>query len=1152
MKNWKLVYVYTDDIEEKLNHYKIGSAERNAETIESAAMLRIKEQFTAANSHRTPKLLKCFDISKTKYNSAIHLESALHTHLKPYMCKAKGKTKSEWFELSDLSMIDEAYNSIINSIPRKNNFLLRSEQTDAIQKALNYYQQDDTFLFNAIMRFGKTFSSYELMRKLEAKKILVLTYKPQVRAEWQSELDNHINYADYTFIDALKLNKQSEIDKLNTSKNYVLFSSFQDILGKKFDGEIKDKFKELLKINFDFLIIDEVHYGFATENCQNFIGKINYKKRLDLSGTPINLLSSGYYQEEQIYSWTYIDEKKIKNSDLSNDIYKWLPKINLYTYKVSKEVLKNEDLFGEDEYLTLNKFFGVKDNRFINQSSVIRFLDNLACNEPRKFIGPFNDDTIDDKYLKHMFWYLSGVQECKTMKVILEEHEFFKKYRIVVAAGDNNKEGSDTLELVKDIINRVDKGLEKGKEFKGTITLSCGKLNTGVSIPEWTSVFFLSDIQSVQDYWQTAFRCKTMNKVIKKEQCYIFDFNPQRALNMMYNYAIETTKNSGSTIDTIREFLECMRVLAYDGGTLEEKNIEDILKMIVQVGADSENSVKRFNSDWIFTRSVEGVNEEVLDILKSVVGSKKNSLADIQIENSGTKKGKTHIVFKGSKTGEKFEVDTFRDDFQDSLRTITSRIPTFLFISKNSEKNVLDILNTREPELFKDVVGIEVGEFEKLVNSGMINLFRLTKAIESFHIKEMLEDKCGLIEQLKKKKELLSHLNPYSSQEIMTPIKLVEEILDKMDEKVWTLENTWCDPSVKSGIFLLEIVIRLLEKFGENKYEYIIEEGLVDGFALSKQAELLVKACLPGIDIRSDIKIIDMEKKEMPKFDCVIMNPPYQDNTKKVKDKAHGASLRGASLWPKFVEKCFEFLKEDGYLAAIHPPRWRRPEDKMWNLLSKKQMEYLSIHSREEGVKTFGATTRYDWYILQNKESYKETIIKDEKGNIIEKNLSELSWLPNYNIEEILNLVAKEKDDKLKINNDRCIYHTQNDNVSKTKNNIHKYPCLYYIGPTTKYQYSLNNIGHFGIPKVIISSGLIQKNRILFDKNGDYGMTEFCFGIVDTPKNLEKIYEVTQTDKFIDYMKASFMGFCEIDRKVLKTFRKDFWKEFVDENGKEL
>lgn len=270
----------------------------------------------------------------------------------------------------------------------------------------------------------------------------------------------------------------------------------------------------------------------------------------------------------------------------------------------------------------------------------------------------------------------------------------------------------------------------------------------------------------------------------------------------------------------------------------------------------------------------------------------------------------------------------------------------------------------------------------------------------------------------------------------------------------------------------------------------------------------------------------------------MIGNPPFQVPTKGGNGKR--------DLWDKFVHLCLNYLVNDnGHLALIHPAKWRKPEHKLFNEIKKHWLKYLEIHNDQDGKKTFGATTRYDWYVLQ-KNSTGKTKIKDELGHLEEIGISDVSFLSNYLISEVTNILANNNEDKCELIYSSSIYDGRKSYMSETKDNNHIYPCIYgmYKNGTHKYLYSSQNKGHFGVSKVIISYGRYPYPFI--DINGEYGMCNNAFAIkVDDIKEANNIKRAIESDRFKNILKATKWGNFQIEYKMFKYFRKDFWKEFV-------
>jgi len=684
---------------------KVGDTTR---TVEQRVLV---EQDDTQNPEK-PFVIKTWNIGQ-------HNDHDIHKILKANKF-IRIRENREWFECT-VEDVDRAVNQLLLGISRKDCYGMREEQEGCVTQAFDYYQNGGKeFLVNAKMRYGKTFVGYHTMKKLSSKNTLVLTYKPSTADGWEDDLDNHVAFVDYKFYRAMNYSKTNPI-VFNHTHN-VLFASFQDILGKNFDGDIKDKFSYIFDIDFDFLILDEVHFGVGSARAQEFLSRIKAKKIMAMSGTPVKLLMNGFYSEEQIYSWTYADEQKKRKIEKSlgwqTEIYRWLAEMSLYIYRVGDMVKADASFYTDEEGLTLRKFF--KDLTLINQ-----FLDKLAIQNNKVFKSP-----LVIKKHKHMFWYLSDVECVNVLAEELRNHIFFgKRYKIIVAADKNEGEGKNTLKVVKDYINKVEKNFEiDGNTYIGTITLSCGKLNTGVSVQEWDSVWMMNDGSAVETYMQTIFRCQTPWEDGKKEIATVYDFNPNRALSMLYDYSLYTARGKNDTVKTTRELLDCLNVYAYEDGDFITKDVNDV----ISAGTVAGNAIRRFSSDTMF--NIYGINDSVKKILENV-GKTSHSVNSIDLSQSDIENGKTFDGVEGNpKASEEDGVKA--EDSVLKARTVVKMIPNFMFCTNEKEESVSDIINTKHTSVFKDIVGVSVEDFGTLVDSGFINKTVMNKAIESFLVLE--------------------------------------------------------------------------------------------------------------------------------------------------------------------------------------------------------------------------------------------------------------------------------------------------------------------------------------------------------------------------------------------------------------------------------
>lgn len=634
----------------------------------------------------------------------------------------KGNT-GEVHSLSSEQMIS-LVNGILYGVNRPWTFKPREEQLTAITKATTYFLSGGTsFLLNGKMRFGKTLAAYWMMKQLKCETVLVLTYKPQVEKEWRESLEKHSDFEGYKFLHALDFDEKNPIE-IKKGDKVVVFASFQDILGKKFNGKMKNKWKFMFKYTFDFLIIDEAHYGASTPKAMDIINKLNFKYQLLCSGTPLALLMSGEYTEKNTFTWSYVDEQKKRRieelSGWKTEIYKSLPVLNMVLFGMGGTAIKDAYYYDENEMFSLNKFFFAEDGKFKNPVAVSLWLDLLCSKDERIYASPFNNNQMAGK-LDVMFWYLDSVNAVKAMASMLSNHIFFGQYVTVVAAGDNNKMGKDTLNLVRKAI----------RNHKKVIILSCGKLNTGVTIPELTCVFMLNDCASPEDYWQTVFRAQSPwiemvgNKIVyKKSDCFVVDFNPNRALKFVYDYADTICKENQKIKEVLRDVLDTMKILSYQDNTLTQITSENFGK-IIEAAINPKQSVNIFESQLLINPLK--INDSIMNMLKNVDATKSKTF-NFEITSSVLGKGKMFKSVGKLSKKQKSELNNIRA----RAITIMKRIPTFQYISSENIECIKSLLKTKLTDEFKNIVGLSIEDFTEMVDSGYVDYKRLNNALQAF------------------------------------------------------------------------------------------------------------------------------------------------------------------------------------------------------------------------------------------------------------------------------------------------------------------------------------------------------------------------------------------------------------------------------------
>jgi len=377
-----------------------------------------------------------------------------------------------------------------------------------------------------------------------------------------------------------------------------------------------------------------------------------------------------------------------------------------------------------------------------------------------------------------------------------------------------------------------------------------------------------------------------------------------------------------------------------------------------------------------------------------------------------------------------------------------------------------------------------------------------------------------------------------SKGEVFTPVELVKEMLDKIPEEVWrNPESVFLDPCMGKGTFLIEIVSRLIYIYGYTERD---AKSRVYGYDVRvKYVNHLQRRGF--VNVRHKDFLSEIFKM---KFDAIVGNPPYQKRVGPNKTEA---------LWNKFVKKIFTVSKQGGYLALVHPSGWRNIDGnfkEIQNLLKSKLMIYLKMYSDKQGMKIFKASIIFDWYIVKNIENIEintEIICWDGKTHFLD--IRKMEFIPNGNFEEIFSKLAKDEDEKVEIIFSYSDYETRKSHMSKLQNEEFQFPCVCNVAKNETFTLMFSNTrdnGHFGIPKLICGSASSGTN-FLIDQNGSYGITQFSFGIVESPENLNNLKLALKSSKFQNFQKNIPNYSQSINYKILSKFKKDFWKEFIDE-----
>ena len=658
-------------------YLKVGFTERDVDT-------RVKEQLHTSGVPYKIYLRE----SAMRADGSCFTDHDVHAILrqKGFQQLNQGEDRNEWYRCSVndvLAAIVALRTGIANEENRTQTFKMRPEQYHAVDKTVEYFKaarkedpdRPPKFLWNAKMRFGKTFASYQLAKKMGLKRVLVLTFKPAVESAWREDLVSHVDFEGWQFVS----NKDAHNNNINIDQQFamadksrpiVVFGSFQDLLGTNDAGGIKAKNEFIHDTNWDLVIFDEYHFGAWRENAKKLFENPDeeadsdfdmekYKRDeadnaynesflpittdyyLFLSGTPFRAINSGEFIEDQIYNWTYSDEQKAKDSWVgSNNPYASLPRMVMLTYKVPDSITQIAKQ-GEFDEFDLNVFFSAKgkgeEARFVYENEVQKWLDlirgaylpssvdDMKLGQDKRPPMPYSDTRLLN-VLSHTFWFLPNVASCFAMKNLLDQKQnaFFHDYKINVCAGTKAGIGLDALTPVQQSMG--DPLASK------TITLSCGKLTTGVTVKPWTGIFMLRNLKSPETYFQAAFRVQSPWTVkkddgsteIMKQECYVFDFALDRALRQVSDYSCRLNVDEGNPEKKVAEFIHFLPVLAYDGSTMKQVSAQDILD-ITMAGTSATLLARRWESALLVNVDNDTLrrlmdNKEALAALMNIEG----------------------------------------------------------------------------------------------------------------------------------------------------------------------------------------------------------------------------------------------------------------------------------------------------------------------------------------------------------------------------------------------------------------------------------------------------------------------------------------------------------------------------------------------------
>lgn len=778
-----MIYAYEENNPNYKGLLKVGYTKSDVER-------RVAQQYPTLRPGGVPYKI-VFKESAMYCDGGCFTDHDIHRYL---VCHGIRRVDGEWFRCTadDVRAAWMAVkNRTENSENRTRDFPMRPEQADAVAKTMAYFRSTDgettaripRFLWNAKMRFGKTFASYELAKKMGFTRVLILTFKPAVQSAWKEDLLTHVDFEGWQFIARPQNPAEPTIDqqheRADKSRPIVCFGSFQDFLGLNKLGGIKAHNEWVHTINWDLVIFDEYHFGawkdsakklfdgededsvdegdgFDNNNaCDETWLPITTRYYLYLSGTPFRALNSGEFIEEQIYNWTYSDEQRAKENWVGEkNPYASLPRMVMMTYKIPDSIRQIAEE-GEFNEFDLNVFFKAegkgKNARFVYEDYVQKWLDLIrgayletAVDElklgARRPAMPFSDARLLN-VLSHTVWFLPSISSCEAMRNLLAQRQnaFYHDYTVNMCAGASAGIGLSALAPVQ-------KSMADPLESK-TITLTCGKLTTGVTVKPWTGIFMLRNLKSPETYFQAAFRVQSPWEIdgeIMKRECYVFDFALDRALKQISDYSCRLNPNGKvSPEKKVEEFINFLPVIAYDGSSMRQISASEILDYAMS-GTSATLLARRWESALLVnvdnvTLSRLMANQEAVAALMKIEGfrSLNQDIETIINKSEKVKKARKegtaeNPAEKKKISDEEKEYKTLRKQIQEKLIKFATRIPIFMYLTDYREQTMIDVITNLEPDYFKKVTGLDTRDFELLMSLGVFNESLMNDAVYKF------------------------------------------------------------------------------------------------------------------------------------------------------------------------------------------------------------------------------------------------------------------------------------------------------------------------------------------------------------------------------------------------------------------------------------
>lgn len=998
----------------------------NSEYLRQEASKRINQYMKTSG---LPYTIGWTELAYRKSNKTWFHDYDVHNVLKRSGIKqAEQLEGTEWFE-TDLETAKQAIKAVkeghnylnvpANETVIEEPVILRPEQKAAVEQTQKVFKKKDRMLWNAKMRFGKTLTSLQLVKNEGFQKVLIMTHRPVVADSWFKDFQKmNMNGAGYDFG---SVNKGETLEKLKEGeKPFIYFASIQLLRYNNGQTNLKD----FADVDWDLIIIDEAHEGTQTELSDTVMKELvkDHTKILELSGTPFNLLDQ--FDEEQVYTWDYVMEQTAKEKwslehpDEPNP-YEPLPKVSMYTFE-----MKHKERFAdESKSFNFREFFRVDDNgQLVYKAEVRAFLDNIT-NPDSSTNYPFSTKAYREE-LRHTLWLMPGVKEANAFEDLLKEHPIFGcEYKIVnVVRGASTDDG-----IANDAdIEKVRSAITKDPSQTKTITLTVRKLTTGVNIPEWTAVLFLSNTNSAMNYLQAAFRAQTPfshEKLGMKTNCYIFDFAPDRALTVMAESAQINSgvgkKNTQQQKQAMARLLNFMPILSNSDNGMKTYDVDRMLTQLKKVYA--EKAVRSgFEDDSLYNDNLLTLTADdasMFNKLNAIVGKTQsqktprevvvndNGLTDEEYDKAerSKKKPARQRTEEEKELLEKLkEAKKQRKNMISILRGVSIRIPMMIYgmaVDLSKDISIKDFINQVDDASWKEFMpkGFTKGMFSDITKYYDAEVFIEAGRIIRQRAKSF--DDMDFIERAEQIAELFGTFKNPDKETVLTPWRVVnlqiaksvgglnfyddnfESVTDGATSNLHWVDNDLTssvyhqdvkilDINAKTGLYPLHSAISLYyQKVMENddnhfEADQVYQEILAHNiYAIAKtpMAKTITERTLTGyrnyktnvtyIEKLTDTLKTDIEKGkqlveeafENVKFDVVIGNPPYQEETKGTSDNP---------IYHNFIDLSYQIAEK---VCLITPARFlfnAGKTPKVWNqkMLSDEHLKVIYFSQKSDEV----------------------------------------------------------------------------------------------------------------------------------------------------------------------------------------------------------